>query len=69
MSDEDASSAKSVLLELSKCIGLPIDTKNLDKIIEKTAKMVKELEKQASGFATQLGGSGPGGGDRPIYIR
>ncbi len=67
--DVDASSAKAVLLELSKSIGLPIDTRNLDKIIEKTAKLVKELEKQASGFA-QLGGTGgQPGGDRPIYIR
>lgn len=68
--DVDASSAKAVLLELSKCIGLPIDTKNLDKIIEKTAKMVKELEKQAAGFPTQFGESGtPASTDKPIYIR
>jgi hypothetical protein len=68
--DVDASSAKAVLLELSKCIGLPINTRNLDKIIEKTAKMVKELEKQAQGFPTQFGeAGGQGGTDRPIYIR
>jgi hypothetical protein len=68
--DIDASSAKSVLIELSKVIGLQIDTQNLDKIIEKTAKAIKELENQTSGFATQFGEQGPQLGlDRPSYIR
>ena len=64
--DIDASAAKSVLKMLAKNLGIEIDTKNLDKIIEKTAQALKELEKQASGFAPPEGITG---GEKPSYIR
>lgn len=63
--DVDAAAAKAVLKVLAKNLGMEIDMKNLDKIIEKTAKALKELEKQSSGFAPPEGISG----ERPSYIR
>ncbi|MGD0510295.1 MAG: proteasome assembly chaperone family protein [Candidatus Micrarchaeaceae archaeon] len=42
----DASAAKAVIIQLSKKLNLNINTADLDKIIEKTAKAIKELEKQ-----------------------
>jgi uncharacterized protein (TIGR00162 family) len=74
MFDVDASAAKAVLIELAKKLNLNINTENLDKIIERTAKAVRELEKQAQ---TQLvGGTQPmqyplGEKDErnPTYIR
>jgi len=69
--DMDASAAKAVLLTLSKKLQLDIDTTNLDKIINKTAKAIKEIEKQ-SGMDTmqpfQPGAEGKSG-ERPSYIR
>jgi uncharacterized protein len=64
--DVDAAAAKAVLKVLAKSLDLDINMQNLDKIIERTARTLKELEKQASGFVTQ-----PGEGDekRPSYIR
>lgn len=44
--DLDAAAAKAVLAALSEQLGLPIDTKNLDKIIARNAKAMKELEQQ-----------------------
>ena len=48
MLDVDASAAKAVLLVLSKRLNLKIDMSKIDKIIEGTAKFVRELERQAS---------------------
>ncbi len=64
--DVDASAAKSVLMVLAKNLGLEINTENLDKIIERTAQAIKDLENQA-----KLGMPGePGSSDqRPSYIR
>ncbi len=64
--DVDAAAAKAVLMVLAKNLGLEINTKNLDKIIAKTAQTIKELEKQAAGFATQVGAEGE---KHPSYIR
>jgi hypothetical protein len=63
--DVDASAAKSVLITLAKHLGLDINTENLDKIIERTAQAIKDLENQA-----KLGMPGASGqSDRPSYIR
>lgn len=64
--DIDAAAAKAVLKALATSLSLEIDTKNLDRIIEKTAKTIHELEKQASGFVTQVGSEGE---QKPSYIR
>ncbi len=64
--DVDAAAAKAVLVALAKSLDLDINMQNLDKIIERTARTLKELEKQASGFATQ---TGEGEERRPSYIR
>lgn len=71
--DVDASAAKAVLMQLSKKLNLKINTDNLDRIIEKTAKAVKELEKQMAGtnlnqqaFPVNLNEEK---GGRPSYIR
>jgi uncharacterized protein (TIGR00162 family) len=61
MFDVDASAAKAVLIQLAKKLNLNINTANLDKIIENTAKAVRELEKQAQG---QL----MGGGNQPFQL-
>ncbi len=75
--DVDASAAKAVIIQLSKRLNLDINTADLDKIIERTAKAVMELEKQVGNL--NLGqqpypiSSGKPGGDeserRPSYIR
>ena len=67
--DLDAAAAKSVLLVLSERLGLTIDTQNLDKIINKTAMALKELEQQLNvGLLPQQGG--PGKTEQsPNYIR
>ena len=62
--DVDATAAKAVIQELSKLLNLEINTQNLDKLIEKTAESIKELEKQATGFAPPSGSE-----QRPSYIR
>ncbi len=65
--DIDASAAKAVLKVLAKCIGLDVNTKNLDKIIEKTAAALKELERQqGGGIAMPPGIEEP---RKPSYIR
>ncbi len=46
--DMDPNAAKSVLKVLSKNLNLNIDMTKIDSIIEKTAKMIKELENQLS---------------------
>lgn len=67
----DASAAKAVIVTLSKRLGLSVDTANLDKIINKTAKMLMELEKQAGvgqpQFPPQQGEGSES--ERPSYIR
>jgi uncharacterized protein len=64
--DVDAAAAKAVLMVLAKELGLEINTQNLDRIIEKTAKTIKELEKQAAGYVTQGGAENE---KHPSYIR
>lgn len=70
----DASAAKAVLLQLAKKLNLEINTKNLDKIIEDTAKAVMELERQVSGMNQGQQSPFPLGspekeGGSPSYIR
>ncbi|MEM3227904.1 MAG: proteasome assembly chaperone family protein [Candidatus Micrarchaeaceae archaeon] len=66
----DANAAKSVLLVLSKNLGLKIDTAGLDSIINKTAQALKSIEEQAQGIP-QAKPFGPGEefGGKPSYIR
>ena len=45
--DVDASAAKAVIIQLAKSLNLNVNTAHLDKIIERTANAVSELEKQA----------------------
>lgn len=67
--DLDAAAAKSVLLTVSKKLGLQINTKNFDIIIEKTAKALKTFEQQLS-IGTQPTGSEYQKSDQsPTYIR
>jgi hypothetical protein len=69
--DVDASAAKAVIIQLAKRLGLNVDTANLDRIIESTAKAVRELERQA-GMQGQIPYPMPSGEDRdrsPSYIR
>lgn len=69
--DMDASAAKAVLLTLSKKLQLDIDTTNLDRIINRTAKAIKKLEEQSGMDAMQPFQQGPEvkSGERPSYIR
>ncbi|MDE1832828.1 MAG: proteasome assembly chaperone family protein [Candidatus Micrarchaeota archaeon] len=68
--DIDASAAKAVITTLSKKLGLEIHTQNLDKMIEQTAKLVRELEKQAGMPAPLESGTEAGSKEhRPSYIR
>jgi uncharacterized protein len=70
--DVDASAAKAVIIELGKRLNLKVDTGNLDKIIERTAKALRELEKQAGGLGGQQMPyplSPEGDEHRPSYIR
>lgn len=69
--DVDASAAKAVILTLSRKLQLDIDTTNLDKIINKTAKAMRELERQSGiGFQSQFQPAPEGKpGERPSYIR
>ncbi len=69
MLDVDASAAKAVLKVLAKELEFEIDTHTLDKMIEETAKAIKDLEKQAQGMSPQIGGEGIGGPQQPSYIR
>jgi hypothetical protein len=66
--DVDASAAKAVLLVLAKCLNLQFDMRRLDKIIEGTAKFVRELERQAS-VGTQLEKFHKEPEGHPSYIR
>ncbi len=71
----DASAAKAVIIQLSKKLSLNINTEDLDKIIEKTAKAVTELEKQVGNlnlgqqYPIVGGETGHGESSRPSYIR
>jgi uncharacterized protein len=72
----DASAAKAVIVQLAKKLNLEINTADLDKIIEKTAKAVMELEKQVGmGMGPQQqpfpmpAGDDKEGERRPSYIR
>ena len=69
--DMDASAAKAVILTLSKKLQLDINTANLDKIINKTAKAIKEIEKQQGMVQMEQLQPGQEGkpGERPSYIR
>ncbi len=68
--DLDAAAAKSVLIALADRLGLTIDTKNLDKIIEKTAQTIKEIEQQmTASFPAQQGAPGSPQEQHPTYIR
>jgi uncharacterized protein len=78
--DVDASAAKAVMVQLSTILNLNINTSHFDKIIEKTASTIRELEKQIGSLnlGQQLGqqqyplSGGKEGNDeehRPSYIR
>ena len=71
--DVDASAAKAVTLQLAKRLGLKINTENLDRIIDRTARAVMDLEKQVSGMNLGQQFMGPGTesekGGHPSYIR
>lgn len=75
MLEFDASAAKAVIISLSKKLNLDINTADLDKMIERTSKIVSEIEKQMGGINLgqqyqQLGQEGPVGKDtKPSYIR
>ena len=69
--DVDASAAKAVIVQLSKKLNLKVNTSELDKIIDRTAKAISELEKQVGGmqqYPLPGGKSGEAEG-RPSYIR
>ncbi|MCL5102023.1 MAG: proteasome assembly chaperone family protein [Candidatus Marsarchaeota archaeon] len=65
--DMDPAAAKAVLQMLTKRLGMKIDTTHMDAMIKKTAKTLKELEKQLSGTA-QIPAPGSEG-LKPSYIR
>ena len=73
----DAGSAKAVIVQLSKILGLNVKTGDLDKIITKTAKALAELERQGGALQGQqqfhIGGGeeapGAPSSHRPSYIR
>lgn len=70
--DVDASAAKVVTIQLAKMLGLNVNTANLDKIIEKTANAVRELERQAGMSIGQQQGQYVPPTDnehKPSYIR
>ena len=63
--DVDPYAAKAVLMFLAKHLDLDINTSNLDTMIQKTAKALKELEQQVPAEM-----QGPIGDDKPpSYIR
>jgi uncharacterized protein len=74
--DVDASAAKAVIIQLSKRLNLDVNTENFDKMIDKTAIAIKELEKQMGG-GINMGQQQPypvnsgteGDQSRPSYIR
>ncbi len=67
----DAAAAKAVLTILGTQLNLPIDTKNLDKIINKTANALKEFEQQMMQQLQmpQLGQQPVAPDQNPSYIR
>ncbi len=71
--DVDASAAKAVIIQLAKRLDLAINTADLDRIIDKTAQAMRELEKQVGGLGQgQPFGASPPAGEpehRPSYIR
>lgn len=66
--DMDPAAAKAVLELLTGRMGMKIDTTNMDAMIKKTAKALKELESQLSG-SIQLPKTGEGEDMKPSYIR
>ncbi|MGI0100678.1 MAG: proteasome assembly chaperone family protein [Candidatus Micrarchaeaceae archaeon] len=73
--DVDARAAKAVLIQLSKKLNLDIDMTNMDKMIERTAKAIKELESQVGTLNIgqqqyPVGGKeGEPSNEKPSYIR
>jgi len=65
--DMDPTAAKAVLQLLTKRFGMKMDTTNIDEMIKKTAKQIKELEKQLAGSVQMP--EGMEGGNKPSYIR
>ncbi|MGC8669903.1 MAG: proteasome assembly chaperone family protein [Candidatus Micrarchaeia archaeon] len=61
--DVDPAAAKAVLLVLANKLGLKVDTSKIDKMIEETAKLLKELEQQNNII------SEPKEFQKPTYIR
>lgn len=67
--DIDAAAAKAVLGVLAKKLNLSIKTTQLDQLIVKTAKAVKELENQMAPEMGQQQGTEPAEPHGPSYIR
>ena len=65
--DVDAAGAKAVLAVLSKQLGLSTNTQNLDKMIEKTKKAVRDIERQVAGAMQQSQETSLN--EKPSYIR
>ncbi|MDE1870678.1 MAG: PAC2 family protein [Candidatus Micrarchaeota archaeon] len=65
----DASAAKAVIIQLSKKLNLKVNTSELDKIIERTAKAITELEKQVGNVQQYPMERGSESEGRPSYIR
>jgi uncharacterized protein len=65
--DFDAHAAKSVTKKIAEILGLQINTKNIDQMIEKGAKAIKDMEGQPG---TPMLGAHPTGPEKqPSYIR
>lgn len=67
--DLDASAAKAVIKALAGILNLNVDTKNIDEMIENTAKAMKEIENQIAAQGGMPGGQPLQGGMPPSYIR
>jgi len=69
--DVDASAAKAVTIQLANKLNLKVNTDNLDKITQKTAKALMELEKQIGGLQQPMFQEGlpKEKGHAPSYIR
>ncbi len=66
--DMDPAAAKAVLGVLMKKLGMQIDMSNMDTMIKKTAKALKDLESQINGSA-QFPDAMPAEQGKPSYIR
>lgn len=70
MLEVDAGAAKSVIVELSKILNIKVNTKNLDKIINQTAQIIKQIEQQQPEGGAHMPVPPPEGPEhRPSYIR